>query len=557
MPGRTPFRPRSKPQIWLAAFLIIPGIILFFCPSLTFGQCSTGNFGAAGTFITSPQPITNSRPAAIAAGDFNSDGKVDLATASRSNTGGGTVATLLGDGTGGFGTASEVNLSSTQTVVRDPHAIVAGDFNKDGNLDLATANYASKNISVLLGDGTGRFSTERINVIPIRGYPTSIAASDFNNDGNLDLVTTNPLSVRGGSVSVLFGDGTGNFSGSNGEPENNYPISYDDPSSVTVGDFNGDARQDFAVVGSHRSTYPNVPSYVSVFMGHGRGNFAPAYQFRVVTNRDHTVSAVGPHGIATADFNRDGKQDLVVGLSYMTFTYAGDGGGGFSLASMFEHGLSPTVSVGDFNGDMRLDLVRTFNGAGTVAVDLGDGMGRFGAPTRFPVGVSSGDIVVSDFNGDGKHDVAGSNYSANNIWVLLNTCSSAPLPNAHFLVAEEFSNRVIAFDSVTMVGGPFPVNSPYNLSTDKRTRLILFARDMDSTSAPTVTAQLVDYNNVVYSLTVESVGTVPLYNWLTRVVVKLPDGLAGGRDALISISVNGVESNKAILSIRPPIVTSP
>ena len=280
----------------------------------------------------------------------------------------------------------------------------------------------------------------------------------------------------------------------------------------------------------------------------------------MVTNRDQTVRSVGPRGIATADFNRDGKQDLVVGLTYMTVTYAGDGRGGFSQASMSEHSLSPSVSVGDFNGDLKPDLVRTHNSDGTVSVAPGDGTGKFGAFVRFPIGATSLDIVVSDFNGDGKHDLAGGNVDANNIWVLLNTCTSSGPAKAPLLVAEESSNRALAFDSVTMAGGPFSLNSPHNLSPDKRTRLLLFARDMESAAveiASMVTAQIEDFNHVTYPLTVESVRKVPFFDWLTQVVVRLPDGLAPGADVWVSISVNGVDSNKALLSTRPPASISP
>lgn len=540
-----PSRACSKFSPRRAGFLIIPGIVLFFSTPLIFGQCGAPGFGSSGAFPT------NAQPAAIAAGDFNSDGKIDLATAGGSANGG-TVSILLGDGAGRFAAPSEFSLSSTATAAKNPRAIVAADFNRDGRLDLATANYASQNVSVLLGDGAGLFSRERTNVFPLGGSPNSIAAGDFNNDGKLDLLTTNPIFVKGGTVSVLFGDGAGRFGGSNGQPENSHTLPFDSPTSLATGDFDGDARQDFAVVSSHESTYPNVPTYVSIFLGDGRGGVAATKEFRVVTNRDQTVRSVGPHGIATADFNRDGRQDLVVGLTYMTFTYAGDGRGGFSLTSTFEHALSPSIAVGDFNGDAKPDLFRAHNGNGNVSVALGDGTGRFGAPANFPTAATSSDSVVGDFNGDGKHDLAGANIGANNVWVLLNTCSSSTPAKAPVLVVEELTNRVIAFDSVTMLGGSVSINSPYNLSSDRRTRLLLFVRDPEPTPfefTSVVNAQIEDFNHVVYPLTVESVRRVPFFDWLIQVTVRMPDGLTPGTDVWISINVNGTDSNKAILSL--------
>ena len=120
-------------------------------------------------------------PQAVVTADFNNDGSLDLATA---NSGGNTVSVLLGDGLGGFGAASHF---ATGT---GPRSMAVGDFNNDGNLDVATVNAAAaSSVSVLLGNGDGAFQPP-VNTRAIEGWPKSVAAADFNADGNTDLVYT-------------------------------------------------------------------------------------------------------------------------------------------------------------------------------------------------------------------------------------------------------------------------------------------------------------------------------------------------------------------------------
>jgi hypothetical protein len=136
----------------------------------------------------------------------------------------------LGDGTGNFSGATNF------PVVNGPNSVAVGDFNRDGNQDLAVANALSQKVSILLGDGTGSFGVSRNFTA---GYgPESVAVGDFNGDGNQDLATAN---FSGADVSILLGDGTGNFS---------VPTKFDAgdyPETIVVGDFDGDGQQDLVV----------------------------------------------------------------------------------------------------------------------------------------------------------------------------------------------------------------------------------------------------------------------------------------------------------------------
>src|SRR4028118_934704 len=153
-------------------------------------------FGAATNF-----PITTNLRR-VATGDFNFDGNLDLAFAS--SAGNNSVWITLGDGTGQFGPATNLNTNSPTNL--DTRSVAVGDFNKDGNSDLVTANNASDNVSLLLGNGDGTFGTA--TYFGVGSNPNTVAVADFNGDRNLDLATANQSS---NNVSILLGNVNGTF----------------------------------------------------------------------------------------------------------------------------------------------------------------------------------------------------------------------------------------------------------------------------------------------------------------------------------------------------------
>jgi len=169
-------------------------------------------------------------------GDFNGDGKQDLAVANfdsidHENT----VSVLLGDGAGHF--SAPTNFA----VGNGPVSIAVGDFNDDARQDLAVANLDSNNVSILLGDGAGNFSAPANLVVGT--YPESVSIGDFNGDGKQDLAVANggDYPSFNGTVSVLLGNGAGGFSAAINFAAGRYA------QSIAVGDFDGDDKQDFAV----------------------------------------------------------------------------------------------------------------------------------------------------------------------------------------------------------------------------------------------------------------------------------------------------------------------
>jgi hypothetical protein len=353
--------------------------------------------GRGQCFNATAVPSGGSFPHSVAVGDFNGDGRADLATP---NAGSNNVSVLLGNGSGGFG------VPTSFAVGDDPESIATGDFNGDGRVDLAVANVRSNNVSVLLGNGSGGFGAAAN--FAVGTGPQSVAVGDFNGDGRADLAVA---ILNSDYVSVLLGTGSGSF----GAPTN-FPVGTK-PYSVVVGDFNGDGRADLVTPNSGSNN-------VSVLLGTGSGSFGAPTNFPVGSD---------PTSVAVGDFNGDGRADLATANfnGNDVSVLLGTGSGGFGAPTKFPIGsFSYSVAVGDFNGDGRTDLAVAKTGSGNVSVLLGTGSGGFGAPTSFAVGIDPFQVVVGNFNGDGRPDLATANLNSNNLSILIN-CA----PPAAFAIA--------------------------------------------------------------------------------------------------------------------------
>ena len=326
-------------------------------------------------------------PISVAVGDFNGDGKPDLAVANIQSD---NVSVLIGSGGGTFETAVNYGTGS------GPQAVVAGDFNGDGKLDLAVANVSSNNVSVLIGKGDGTFHSA-VNYA-VANDPGSIVVGDFNHDGKLDLVVAN---YQTNNVSVLLGNGDGTF-----QTAVNYNAG-SGPYSLAVGDFNLDGKLDLVVADDNTNN-------VSVLLGNGDGTFQTA--------RSYSAGSA-PTSVAVTDFNGDGKPDLVVvddGDNTVAVLF-GYGDGTFQAAQNFAAGLSPFwLAVADFNGDGYPDLAVTNNVSSNLGVLLGIGNGTFQAPMNYGVGSNPDAVAVGDLNGDGKPDLIVANTEDNNLSIMLN-----------------------------------------------------------------------------------------------------------------------------------------
>ena len=335
--------------------------------------------------------ITGIWPYSVAAGDFNGDGKPDLAVA---NYGGQSVSVLPGNGDGTFGSAV------TYALPGQANFVAVADFNGDGKQDLVVA--CPSYVSILLGNGDGTFQN------PINRFVGVIAAlitGDFNSDGKTDIALVDEQ--VSGAMKVMLGNGDGTLQA---------PTTYgagSSPRSIASGDFNGDGRTDLVVANFQSNTF-------SVYLGNGDGTFRNQVSYPCGTY---------PAAVQAGDFNGDGKLDLAIGGSPLEVAL-GKGDGTFpSLITYPAVTSADAIAVADVNGDSKLDLAitRWTSGNGySLAVMPGNGDGTFQTALNLADGFRSTGILAADFNGDGRTDLAAATYGGNILAVLLGTDAAAP-----------------------------------------------------------------------------------------------------------------------------------
>ncbi|MBI5631872.1 MAG: VCBS repeat-containing protein [Nitrospirae bacterium] len=336
-------------------------------------------------------------PASVITGEFNGDGKPDLAVA---NYDGNNVSVLLGVGNGTFNPA--VNYGTGLT----PTSVAIGEFNADGRTDLVVANYNSSGVSILLGNGDGTFNTA-VNY-GTGGWPYSVITGEFNADGRTDLAVASYIN---NNVSILLGNGDGTFSAPVNYAAGNYPF------SITIGEFNADGRTDLAVA----NYYSND---VSILLGNGNGTFGAPVNY---------AAGSYPFSITTGEFNGDNRTDLAV-VNYAgndLSVLLGNGNGTFNAALNYGVGNRPrSVISGDFNNDNRTDLAVANSYGNDVSVLLGNGDGTFNAAMNYGAASWPYSVITADFNGDGMADLAAANFFSDNASILINTTQFMVTANA-------------------------------------------------------------------------------------------------------------------------------
>jgi hypothetical protein len=342
-------------------------------------------------------------PVSIAVGDLNHDGKLDVVagdwqTVAYSDSG---MSVLLGRGDGTLSPATAWVVASAY--VAD---VALADLDGDGNLDIVASSDTKPVVSVLFGDGNGHAIVETSPWVSSAAGPGphGLAIGDFNGDGQLDLATANPTQISPyQDTSVLLNRGTRAFT----SPKV-YQVAYLSLSIIT-GDFNGDGRLDLV----RDDPFPNgnvtAAGRIALLSGRGDGSFnPPAY------------IPVGPHAgaLAAKDLDGDGKLDLVA-ASYNDDSIAvmmGNGDGSFAKPRPLAQPKPRFIAIADWNRDGRPDLL--VGGDMGVALFLGQGNGMFGVPSQCAVGKTY-QLATGDFDGDGQLDIATANLDDNVVRVLL------------------------------------------------------------------------------------------------------------------------------------------
>ncbi|HEU4596932.1 MAG TPA: VCBS repeat-containing protein, partial [Pyrinomonadaceae bacterium] len=488
---------------------------LFLCAALSLSVASVSAQTAA--FSRADYPLIGN---SHAVGDFNGDGNPDLA-----GPGGNSASVMLGNGDGTF-------RARTQHAAGGPaQDLAAGDFNGDGNLDLiVTINDPHIGLSLLQGNGDGTFQ-------PPATFPNTtgldspaVAATDLDGDGALDVVVAHAIGCytapcqTGWTISLLFGHGDGTF-----EPSREVVVGTG-MSEIAVGDFNRDGVKDLGIAGDSSRVY--------VLIGLGNGSFA-AQPTITLTPDTFGVDATD---IDVADFNGDSVQDLVVAIGLngsRTAILMGHGDGSFREPSII-HEPNQRIplyqSVADFNGDGRQDIAIALGWGvqGLFEILNGNGDGTFRQPVLYLVpdsktSVSGGQLAAADFNRDGRPDIALQITGASpGLAALRNTTGGAPAPSPTPTPAP------------TPVPTPAPTPTP--TPTPQPTPVPLTVSSVTLTPS-TVTGGGTSEGRVTLSATATGATTVTLSSSSSR--ASVPSSVvvpAGSSSATFNVSTTSVPS---------------
>jgi hypothetical protein len=350
---------------------------------------------------------TDSNPRAVVLGDFNNDGKLDMVTAGLGNV----VCIFLGNGDGTF---QNPKCAGSGLHAFSDNSLAVADFNHDGKLDVVVANYDSNNVSVLLGNGDGTLSAQTNYAVGIQ--PFAVAVGDLGN-GSPDIAVGNS---NGSNISVLVNKGDGTFNAAV-----NYPV-HAAPFGLAIADINKDGKND-VIVGATTGSFADI----DLLLGNGDGTLQSA----------NAVGSLPPylHEIVVADFNNDGNLDVAANTfnvnGYVSVAL-GNGDGTFQSAVSIASPLSYAMATGDLNGDGKIDIVLedytnnisdpSYN---KFSIYRGQGDGTFTHVADYMTSsatynIAPEGIAIGDLNGDGHPDIVQVNQNSGTAQVFLNsTCS--------------------------------------------------------------------------------------------------------------------------------------
>ena len=349
--------------------------------------------------FNSPTTLTpGNGPRSVALADLNKDGKLDLIVGMAVTSGVGEVAVLNGNGTGGFSGPAVTPTSPF------PDSLVAADYNQDGNVDVVSSSLTGNTLSLLETTVTGAFVVAGKVQLAAGSFPNSIVVADFNADGKPDVATANQATD---DIAIARGDGLGGFLA----PSTVSTGNLSGPQALTKVDVNRDNKMDLVAV--------NGDNTMSVLMNNGTGTFT-------ATNGLLLGGCDGPVGVASGEISGDLNPDIafVCQVSNHLCTRRGTGGSGGSgfganLCTLLDT-VPSGVALGLFDYDALQDMAVTAPDADWVAIAISDGFGGvLDIPSTFQTGFEPRGVVKGDLNGDSIDDLVVANSASATVSVLL------------------------------------------------------------------------------------------------------------------------------------------
>ena len=420
------------------------------------------------SFASKVDSSTGTGPRGIVVGDFDGDGKNDVAVANYSAN---NVSVLRNNSSSG---AISFPSKSTLTTGVNPINIAAGDLDGDGKLDLLVTNYTGNSISVFrnISTGAGNIAFAAKFDSSVGTHPYGVAIGDIDGDGRPDVVVSN---IGSNSLSVYLNT---SVPGAISFAPRVDVATGSSPYGVAIADMNGDGFPDVAITNWGSNT-------VSIF----QNTSVP-----VIANLAAVTSPTtpgNPNFVAAGDLDGDNNVDLVTsntGGNSISLFRSTSSAGGISFASRIDSSIGTipfNVALGDVDGDGKPDIVSSNSGLNTISVFKNtstSGLLAMNARVNVPTGSGPEFVVIADIDGDGKPDLISANFSANTVSVLRNTVSTGALTESEPNNNAAQANFMAYGDSVA--GAISPINDVdyYKFSATAGDTVTLFSHDINTSA---------------------------------------------------------------------------
>lgn len=352
-----------------------------------------------GAFKTKLEFPTGGHPYALRLGDLDNDLDLDVVVATDKDGTKDRIYVLTNEGNGWF------NIITNYPTTDNPISVYLGDIDGDDDLDMVSANFYGRTISVYFNDDEANYGNRMDYAVENWLYPNTVALADMDNDNDLDLFYSGGGANPTGHVSLRKNNGNGIFGTQTDYTMGSYPRMY-------IAEINGDIYPDIVTVNQNDND-------LSKRINNGAGDF-----FGETTFGGSDGLSV-PSAICMGDIDWDTDLDIVVADSgfnhWEAVVFRNNGAGTFTHLADYPVGEQPKgVTFGDVDKDGDNDIITANQNDDTISVLINSGFGSYGTSTDYPVGEEPLSVATGDVDGDDDNDIISANFMDGTITVYKN-----------------------------------------------------------------------------------------------------------------------------------------